>query len=171
MLSRLDRRAFDWVVRRRAGPLDTVVIGLSHAGKGGVAWGAAAGAAALSRAPGARAAFAKRGAATIWGAYLVSLGIGRIVSRVRPCQRGRVRALVQCPEGPSFPSDQAATSAAGALFLAAAEPELAPAFLALAGAIAYARVSVGVHYPTDVVGGAALGATWALAVRAFRRER
>jgi undecaprenyl-diphosphatase len=57
----------------------------------------------------------------------------------------------------SFPSGHATVSFACAVVLAAAMPRLAVAFYALAGAIAWSRVVVGVHYPLDVLAGAVLG--------------
>jgi undecaprenyl-diphosphatase len=60
--------------------------------------------------------------------------------------------------GSSFPSGHAATSAAGLAVLAIAVPRLAPALAVLAAAIAFSRIYVGVHYPSDVLVGAAIGA-------------
>jgi undecaprenyl-diphosphatase len=72
----------------------------------------------------------------------------------------------------SFPSGHAATSFAGATLLALLVPRFAVAFFALAGLIAWSRVYVGVHYPFDIVAGAALGTAVALAaVTALRRLR
>jgi undecaprenyl-diphosphatase len=58
----------------------------------------------------------------------------------------------------SFPAGHAATAFAGAVLLSSIRPRLAPWFLLLAAAIGCSRVYVGVHYPTDVLAGAALGA-------------
>lgn len=58
----------------------------------------------------------------------------------------------------SFPAGHAATAFAGAVLLSSLRPRLAPWFLLLAAAIGFSRVYVGVHYPTDVLAGAALGA-------------
>jgi undecaprenyl-diphosphatase len=57
----------------------------------------------------------------------------------------------------SFPSGHAATSFAGATMLAHFLPRQRLLLYALAVAIAYSRVYVGVHYPVDVLAGAALG--------------
>jgi undecaprenyl-diphosphatase len=69
----------------------------------------------------------------------------------------------------SFPAGHAATAFAGAVLLSSIRPRLAPWFFLLATAIACSRVYVGVHYPTDVLAGAAIGAAvGGLAVLALR---
>jgi undecaprenyl-diphosphatase len=64
----------------------------------------------------------------------------------------------------SYPSAHASTSFAGARALAAAWPA-APLY-ALATAMAVSRPYIGVHYPSDVVAGAALGSAIAALVDA-----
>lgn len=59
--------------------------------------------------------------------------------------------------GTSFPSNHAANVFAGATVLSLANPALWPVFFLIAGAVAYSRVYVGVHFPLDVIGGALLG--------------
>jgi undecaprenyl-diphosphatase len=75
--------------------------------------------------------------------------------------------------GYSMPSGHAATAFAGAVALAFLWKRAAPLFFLLSTAIAFSRVYVGVHYPGDVLAGAALGtavgAAWVLALRAPRR--
>jgi membrane-associated phospholipid phosphatase len=65
--------------------------------------------------------------------------------------------LVGLPHSSSFPSGHATMSFACATVLAVLEPRAAPAFLALAAAIAYSRLYLGVHWPLDVLAGAVLG--------------
>jgi undecaprenyl-diphosphatase len=79
--------------------------------------------------------------------------------------------LVTIPHSHSFPSGHAATAFAGATVLSYLVPRAAPAFFALAAAIAYSRLYVGVHYPLDVVGGAAIGVATALLLLAVARRR
>jgi undecaprenyl-diphosphatase len=83
-----------------------------------------------------------------------------LVGRVRPCD-----ALAWCvpidmvsPGGHSFPSGHAAGSFAFAAFVAVRAPRwAAPAFV-WAAIVAWSRCVLGVHYPSDVLAGAALGA-------------
>jgi undecaprenyl-diphosphatase len=70
--------------------------------------------------------------------------------------------LIAVPHSPSFPSGHAATSFACATVLSVLVPRAAPAFYVLAAAIGYSRLYVGVHWPLDVVVGAALGVVTAL---------
>jgi undecaprenyl-diphosphatase len=74
--------------------------------------------------------------------------------------------------GWSFPSGHATTAFAGAVALSYLWRRAAPLFFLLAAAIAFSRVYVGVHYPGDVLAGAALGSLVGLAwVAAFRLPR
>ena len=99
-------------------------------------------------------------------------GIKTLVTRDRPSLRyAAPKVLVPVPHDHSFPSGHAATSFAGATVLAFAFPRLAPALVLLAAAVAFSRVYVGVHYPLDVIGGAALGVLVATALRLLVRGR
>ena len=79
--------------------------------------------------------------------------------------------LVHVPGSPSFPSGHAATSFACAATLAWLTPLSPVALYALAALIAFSRVYVGVHYPLDVIGGAALGVGVATALRLLVEAR
>lgn len=71
-----------------------------------------------------------------------------------------VRLLVPTPNFPAYPSGHAAMAFAVAMVLALAYRRKWAWILALgsAGLIAISRVYLGVHYPSDVLGGAILGA-------------
>jgi undecaprenyl-diphosphatase len=79
--------------------------------------------------------------------------------------------LVHDPHSGAFPSGHAGTSFACATVLAFALPRAAPALYVLAAAIAFSRVYVGVHWPLDVIGGAAIGVAIALLLLAAARKR
>ena len=85
------------------------------------------------------------------------------------------KPLVHVPASGSLPSGHTATAFACATTLAFFAPRAAPLFFLLATAIGFSRVYVGVHYPLDVVAGAALGVAIAIALRwlstSLRRSR
>ena len=98
-------------------------------------------------------------------ADLISDVIKALTDRPRPPVRyPEPHPLIGLPNDSSFPSGHAATSFACATVLTAYEPRLAPLWIVLASAVAFSRVYVGVHYPLDVIGGAALGVAVGIAV-------
>jgi len=86
-------------------------------------------------------------------------------------RRPHVSRLVSLPHSHSFPSGHTTTSFACATVLAALAPRAAPAFLALAAAVGYSRLYLGVHWPLDVVAGAVLGIATALLLLGATRRR
>ncbi len=104
-------------------------------------------------------------------ADLSSRALKETVDRARPEQALGVDTLVRTPDNSSFPSSHAATSFAAAVVLAVSVPRLAPFVLALAACVAFSRLYVGVHFPLDVLAGAALGALVATALLLLARTR
>ncbi len=89
---------------------------------------------------------------------LTAFGLRHVIGRPRPWRRYALpEPLVHAPNDPSFPSGHTTMAFAGATVLTYFRPRLAPVFFLLAAAIGFSRVYVGVHYPLDVLGGAALG--------------
>jgi len=94
--------------------------------------------------------------------FFAADGIGgllkHIIERPRPCQvLPEARLVVSCLHSFSFPSGHAATSFAAASLIGFYYRNAAvPAFI-IAVLVAFSRVYVGVHYPSDVLGGAVLG--------------
>ena len=111
--------------------------------------------AALRARDGEQRRAAGRAAGAIVGAFALNVGIKNVVRRRRPELPG-LPPLVGTPTGLSFPSTHAATSFAGARALAGAGLPAVPLRL-LAVSLAASRLYLGVHYPTDIVAGAALG--------------
>jgi undecaprenyl-diphosphatase len=95
----------------------------------------------------------------------LSLVLRQWIGRLRPpLVYPEPRPLVPTPHTGSFPSGHSATAFACATVIAWASPRLAvPAFV-LAALVAWSRVYVGVHWPLDVLGGAALGVLVATAL-------
>ncbi|HEX9021556.1 MAG TPA: phosphatase PAP2 family protein [Nitrospirota bacterium] len=92
------------------------------------------------------------------------------VARVRPCRAIEgVRLIVACPQSYSMPSGHALSSfsfAAPLFYLTRRYIEMVWRLypLALASFIAFSRIYLGVHYPTDVLAGAVLGAAIGLSL-------
>lgn len=146
----------------RAGWLDPIAVGLSHAGSFGALWLGLALAATLVR---RQLAILLLTTAAVAAADLAAWGLKEAVDRPRPPQRlPGLDPLLAVPGSPSFPSGHAATSFAAALVLARFLLPLAPLLALLAAAVAYSRVYGGVHYPLDALGGAGLGLLVAIAL-------
>ncbi len=88
----------------------------------------------------------------------------RTVARPRPCDAAGVPlALIELPDPYSFPSGHAAAATAVAATISLAHPALGPALLPLAALVARSRVTLRVHHPSDVLAGALLGLSAAVA--------
>ncbi|MFD8069208.1 phosphatase PAP2 family protein [Streptomyces parvulus] len=123
---------------------------LSWAGEHGALW-LAAGLVGAAVDRGRRGAWL-RGTALTAGAHLVSMAVKRVVRRPRPAH---VVPLVRTAGRHSFPSSHATSAAAAAVAFGALG---VPAVRPLAAAVCASRLVAGVHYPSDVAAGAALGA-------------
>jgi undecaprenyl-diphosphatase len=159
------------VVEHRVGWLDPVFVALSVVGYAGLVWILLA---PLLSVLGKRDPFFGLGltAACVWSADLIALGIKAAAARPRPSESiPGVDTLLDATVGQSLPSGHAATSFAGAVILTYLLPRFAPLALLLAVAISFSRIYVGVHYASDVLAGAALGAAVALIALALLRLR
>jgi diacylglycerol kinase family enzyme/membrane-associated phospholipid phosphatase len=140
--------------------LDHALPRLSRAANHSVLWMAIAMALGASRNKWARRA-ALRGLASVAIASSTTNLIAKgITGRQRPAfEIPWVRQLLRVPRTTSFPSGHAASAAAFATGVALEVPALAVPVGVLAVAVGASRVVVGVHYPSDVLAGFAIGTT------------
>ncbi len=163
MLS-LDHLVRAWVVSHRIAPLNSILWFLSVIGRGGMAWLAIAGGLAVARRD--RRAFTVVLLAVLMASALADYVVKPAVDRERPFDTMPGEVIGGKPHDASFPSGHSANAFAGALTLSHVAPGWSALWWTLASAIAFSRVYLGVHYPLDVLGGAALGllSAW-LAIR------
>ncbi|WP_155057415.1 bifunctional phosphatase PAP2/diacylglycerol kinase family protein [Streptomyces blattellae] len=163
----LDCRLFESAAERRWPGAERILPKLSRSANHGVLWFAAAAAIAASRTPRGRRA-AARGVASLSLASATINTLGkRSVRRPRPVLDPvpLVRQLKRQPITTSFPSGHSASAAAFATGVALESPAWGAAVAPIAWSVALSRVYTGVHFPSDVLAGAALGVGAAYAVQ------
>jgi membrane-associated phospholipid phosphatase len=90
--------------------------------------------------------------------YALSEALGTLWRRQRPFARlPQVEGLVEHGGGRSFPSRHVASAVAMATIGMRAQPRLGRLMLLVGSVLGLSRVAAGLHYPSDVVAGVALG--------------
>ena len=155
-LRKLDRCIYHFANRPRGARTDAAAKGITELGS---LWASAAASVVLARAG------RKRAAADALGAALAMWAVGqllkKVVRRPRPYEALEdARLLIAEPSGTSWPSSHPAVLLAFVTVAAqdvGVGPAARAALTALAGAVGVSRISLGVHYPSDVAGGLLLG--------------
>lgn len=132
---------------------DRAVARFSRLGEHGAVWIALGAAGAVVAPPGPRRRRWIAASGSVAAAYVANTAVKLIVRRRRPALGGQ---LTSTPTQLSFPSAHASTSFAGARALSRAGGPAAPLW-GLALGLSLSRLYLGVHYPSDLIGGALLG--------------
>lgn len=105
------------------------------------------------------------------GAIICNATLKPLVERLRPCVvRPDLAILAACETGFSFPSGHTTASFAAAGVLMLTHARFAWTGMALACLIAFSRIYMGFHFPTDVLGGMVAGTLAAfIAVEGMKR--
>jgi decaprenylphosphoryl-5-phosphoribose phosphatase len=125
---------------------------LSRAGEHALAW-IALGLTGAALDPGRRRSWL-RATGAVAGAHLLSVGIKRLVRRPRPSDP-RIELRLGAPGPWGFPSSHATSTTAAAVAYSRVLGRRWP--LVSVPLMMASRVSVGLHYPSDVLAGAVLG--------------
>jgi diacylglycerol kinase family enzyme/membrane-associated phospholipid phosphatase len=155
----LDRAVVQRVAETDSWVLDEVMPRLSQLADHSVLWMVlASGLRATGNRWARRAAWRGLGSIAVASATVNILGKS-LTDRKRPDVEIPVaRQLARVPWTTSFPSGHAASAAAFATGVALESPRLAVPVIVLAAAVGFSRVVTGVHYPSDVLAGFAIGA-------------
>ena len=135
-------------------PVLTVTRVMSHFGEHAAGWVALSGVGALL-APRRRRDWVLVGVGAV-AAHAAAIVIKLAVRRKRP-HHPDIAVNVGTPSALSFPSAHATSSTAAAMLLCRATRSPLP--LAIIPLMALSRLVLGVHYPSDVLAGIAVGAT------------
>ena len=154
-------RNMDWTVLywlrevTQCGAMDLIMPKITALGNGGAVWIAAAAAMTISK------KYRKYGiamfAALIAGVLVGNLCLKNLIARARPCWLESVSLLIANPTDYSFPSGHTLSSVIGAYMLMAANRWFGWAAIPLAALIAFSRLYLFVHFPTDVLASVVLG--------------
>jgi membrane-associated phospholipid phosphatase len=153
--------------RGHSEPTETAMKALGMAGEMAAIWVAigAVGASIDDRRRGQWLAGAVTGPVAIG----INFAVKRLVGRQRPLIEEHP-PLAKAPTKLSFPSTHSTSSVAAATAYGRVEPRARPYLFALAATICVGRPYLGMHYPSDVLGGVGLGFALGMAVPGLGAE-
>ncbi len=169
-MTEIDFRILDLIREKLSnGFLDTVMPWLTAVGNVGIIWIIIAAAMLISR------KYRRNGlelAAGLVGCALVgNLLLKNLIARQRPCWiNDTIELLIAVPLDYSFPSGHTMASFAAAAIILHANRKFGIAAYILAVLIAFSRLYLYVHFPTDVLAGAIIGTLIGIAVCFFPKK-
>ena len=152
----LDRAAFRTIFGLKWTPLTAVLRFFTVVGTAGFLWGSFAFVAFLFT--GLRPSNLLVPWAAVAGSWTLAEVTKYLFDRARPfIWDTEIAPLIKTPSSSSFPSGHSATAAAGALTLSVIYPAFALLLVPAGLLVILSRVYLGVHFPVDVLAGAAIG--------------
>ena len=157
-----DLPILDWLAEHlHCGFLDAVMPAITVLGNGGIFWIVLA--VIMIIIPKYRKAGLSMGLALLMGLVVCNLTIKPLVARIRPYDYqlehfgNTVSLLIQAPHDYSFPSGHTIASFEAAIALLLYNRKLGIPATVLAVLIAFSRLYLYVHYPTDIIVSVAMG--------------
>ena len=138
------------------GLLDLLMPKLTLLGSGGAIWLLAAGGMLCTKKYRRQGVILLAGLAV--GVLVGNVCLKNLIARPRPCWLDNsVKLLVSSPTDYSFPSGHTLASAIGATVLTKTDHRFGWAAIPIAAIIAFSRLYLFVHFPSDILAGAVLG--------------
>lgn len=154
----------DWIILEwiqetlRSGVLDTLMLMITRLGNGGMIWIIIGVLLIVPRHTRPLGLMLLSGLAI--GALVGNLTLKPLIARDRPCWLGEsVSLLIPVPHDFSFPSGHTLSSSVAATILFLGNRRIGWLAIALAVAIAFSRLYLYVHFPSDVLAGTLIGIT------------
>ena len=162
---KIDNQILDWVAEHLHSPLgDAVMPVITVLGNAGAIWILVA--VILLFLPKWREAGIQMLAAMAVAAIVGSLILKPLIARERPFSANEfTELLISAPKDFSFPSGHTSASIAAAVILLMRNRWVGIPAMILAVLIAFSRIYLYVHYPSDILGGIILGLLSAVTVR------
>ena len=153
----LDWSILHWIYDTMTCPfLDFLMPKITMLGNGGTIWLAAAGGMLCTKKYRRQGILLLGGLAV--GVLVGNVFLKNVVARPRPCWLDEsVRLLIENPTDYSFPSGHTLSSVIGATILTKTDRRFGYAAIPLAALIAFSRLYLYVHFPSDILGAAVLG--------------
>lgn len=153
----LDQTILYWIQDNLScGLLDLLMPKLTLLGSGGAIWLLAAGGMLCTKKYRRQGVILLAGLAA--GVLVGNVCLKNLIARPRPCWLDdSVKLLVSSPADYSFPSGHTLASAIGATVLTKTNRRFGWAAIPIAAIIAFSRLYLFVHFPSDILAGAVLG--------------